>query len=392
MADIINRENAETLIREQVISTVFSDVPQESIFMSLARRLPNMTSSQTRIPVLDMLPMAYWVDGDTGFKATSKQAWDNVYLNAAELAVIVPIPEAVINDSEFDIIGEVTPRIMEAVGKCVDEAVIFGKNRPAAWQNDIITAARLAGNNVPVSSSTNYYDAIMGADGVLEKIENCGYMSTGAVASMSMRSKLRGLKDSSGMPIFSSNMQGATQYALDGAATYFPRNGSFDQTAAQLIVGDWSQAVYSIRQDVSVKILDQGVIQNPITKAIEYNLAQQDMIALRVVFRMGWALPNPATRMNSQRTGCPFAYIEPVTPETVQTVTFTVKSGSNAVEGAVVNVNGSRLVTNSSGVATASLRAGDYPVTVTCDGYKKVTDSVTVASSAVSKAISLTAV
>lgn len=193
------------------------------------------------------------------------------------------------------------------------------------------------------------------------------------------------------MPIFSANMQGATQYALDGAATYFPRNGSFDPAAAQLIVGDWSQAVYSIRQDVSVKILDQGVIQNPITKAIEYNLAQQDMIALRVVFRMGWALPNPATRMNSQRTGCPFAYIEPVTPETTQAVTFTVKNGANAVAGAVVNVNGSRLVTNSSGVATAALRSGSYPVTVTCEGFKKYSDSVDVASAAVSKAIALMA-
>lgn len=391
MSEIINRENAEALIREQVVSTIFKDSPKESVFMSLAHRLPNMTSNQTRIPVLDMLPMAYWVDGDTGFKATGKQSWDNVYLNAAELAVIVPIPEAVIADSEFDIIGEVTPRIMEAVGKCVDEAVIFGKNRPASWQNDIITSARLAGNNVSISDTTDCYDAIMGENGVLSKIESYGYMSTGAIASMGMRAKLRGLKDDAGMPIFISNMQGETQYSLDGAATYFPRNGSFDSSAAQLIVGDWSQAVYSIRQDISVKILDQGVIQNPVTKEIEYNLAQQDMIALRVVFRMGWALPNCATRMNEDRIGCPFAYIEPATPETVQTVTLTVQSGATKIAGATVNINGNKLVTNSSGVVTATLRAGDYPVTVTADGYKKAVDNITVDSGTVSKTISLTA-
>ena len=46
------------------------------------------------------------------------------------------------------------------------------------------------------------------------------------------------------------------------------------------------QLVYSIRQDITVKILDQGVIQDPETKDIVYNLAQQDMIALRVVMRL----------------------------------------------------------------------------------------------------------
>lgn len=103
MANIIDRARAEALIQEQVVSTIFQDAPKQSVFMSLARKLPNMTSKQTRIPVLDMLPVAYWVNGDTGFKQTSQQAWDNVYLTAAELAVIVPIPEAVLDDADFDI-------------------------------------------------------------------------------------------------------------------------------------------------------------------------------------------------------------------------------------------------------------------------------------------------
>ena len=106
---MISRENAEAIIRQQIVETVFQDLPKTSTFMSLARKLPNMTSNQTRMRVLDVLPMAYWVNGDTGFKQTSQQAWDNVYINAAELAVIVPIPEAVLNDAEFDIFGEVTP-------------------------------------------------------------------------------------------------------------------------------------------------------------------------------------------------------------------------------------------------------------------------------------------
>ena len=397
---ITSRADAETLIQEQLISTIQQDAPKQSIFMQLARKLPNMTSRQTRMPVLDMLPMAYWVNGDTGMKGTTSQAWDNVFITAEELAVIVPIPEAVVDDAGFDIMGEIQPRVMEAIGLRVDGAIIFGVNKPASWRADILTTARQAGNNVAPGGAPDYYDLLLGENGVIGKVEQSGRMVTGAVASMAMRAKLRGVKDKDGRPIFKSDMQGATQYALDGAPMYFPQNGSFDQKRAQLIVGDFSQAVYAIRQDVTVKILDQGVIQDPDTKQIVYNLAQQDMIALRVVFRMGWALPNPATRMDEDRTLCSFAYLEPPTALTAQTVTFTVESGSGdsgdsgdsaaAVPGARVEINGVRRVTDGGGKAVFSLEAGTYQAKVSAKGYAAVTESVAVAGAAVSKSVALT--
>lgn len=389
---MINRQQAEALIQEQLINTIQQEAPKQSTFMAMARKLPNMTSRQTRIPVLDMLPMAYWVNGDTGFKQTSQQAWDNVYLTAEELAVIVPIPEAVVADASFDILGEVQPRIVEAIGQRVDSAAIFGVNRPANWRADIVTTARQAGNNVSPGSSPNYYDLIMGEGGLIAKVEESGRMVTGAISSMGMRAKLRGLKDGDGRPLFKSDMQGSTPYALDGSPMYFPQNGAFDQSIAQLIVGDFSQAVYAIRQDITVKILDQGVIQDPSSKDIVYNLAQQDMIALRVVFRMGWALPNPATRMDEGRLSCPFAYLEPATAVTTKKVTVTVKDNAEtpaAIEGAMVDMNGARKKTNASGVAEFTLVPGSYNMTVKKGGYGTVSESVAVSTAAVSKAVTL---
>lgn len=390
--NITSRADAEAIIREQVISTIFQDAPKQSTFMSLARKLPNMTSNQTRMRVLDFLSTAYWVDGDTGMKQTTRQAWDNVFIEAAELAVIVPIPEAVLDDAEFDIFGEITPRVNEAIGQRVDSAIIFGVNRPRNWQNDIITLARQAGNNVAVGSSPDYYNLLLGEGGVISKVEEDGYMATGALAAMTMRAKLRGIRSTDGSLIFKSDMQGSTNYALDGAPMYFPQNGAYDSTIAQLIVGDFKQAVYSIRQDVTVKILDQGVIQDPVTKEIEYNLAQQDMVALRIVFCMGWALPNPATRMDEDRVGCPFAYLEPTSPTTTQKVTFTVKDNAEvpvAIDGAIVDVNGSRVKTDASGVAEFNLRAGIYPAKIKKSGYSQVTETVTVAGEAVTKDVTL---
>lgn len=392
--EITNREAAEAIIREQIVEAISQDVPKSSSFMALAKKLPNMTSKQTRIRVLDFLPTAYWVNGDTGMKQTSRQEWDNVYLTAAELAVIVPIPEAVLDDAEFDIFGEVTPRVIEAIGQRVDSAVIFGENRPSEWQNDIITLARQAGNNVALGSSPDYYAKLLCEDGVFAKVEDDGYSVAGVIASTNMKAKLRGLRDDSGRPIFNQTMQGATQYALDGAPMYFPDNGSFNKNIAQMVAGDFSKAVYSIRQDITTKILTEGVIQDPTTKEIVYNLAQQDMVALRVVFRMGWALPNPATRIDEDRVGCPFAYLEPATAVTTQAVTFTVKDNASTpavIEGARVDVNGSKIKTDSSGKAVFNLREGTYPYSVTHKGHTKVTGTVTVASAAVAQAVTMTA-
>lgn len=390
MPEAITRQEAEALIQEQLISTIFQDTPKSSVFMAMARKLPNMTSKTTRMPVLDMLPTAYWVNGDTGFKQTTQAAWDNVYMNAEELAVIVPIPESVLADASFDILGEIQPRIVEAIGQRVDAATIFGVNRPASWPLDIVSRARQAGNNVAPGSSPDYYDLIMGENGVIAKVEKSGCMVTGALSGMGMRAKLRGLRTQNGTPIFQTSMQGSTQYALDGSPMYFPKNGSFDNSIAQLIVGDFSQAVYAIRQDITVKILDQGIIQDPSTKEIVYNLAQQDMIALRVVFRMGWALPNFATAMDPDRASVPFAYLEPATAVTTQSVTITVQDGEAAeIKGATVDIDGAILKTNDSGVAVFNLRAGDYTMKVKKTGYKTVTETITVASTAVTKTVTI---
>lgn len=384
--NIVSRESAEALIQEQIMNTVFQDAPKSSILMQLGRKLPNMTSKQTRVPVLSMLPMAYWVGGDTGVKQTSRQQWENVYITAGELAVIVPIPEAVLADASFDIMGEVIPRVNEAIGMKFDEAAIFGVDRPPEWQNDIITLARQAGNNV---SGGITFDTILAQDGMFGKVEEAGYIVDGVIAAMRARAALRGIKDDASRPIFMPSMQDRTQYTLDGAPVYFPENGSFDPTVAQMVAGNWRQLVWAMRQDIETKILDQAVIQDPSTKEIMYNLAQQDMIALRVTFRAGFAVPNPATRLNEHRTLVPFAYIEPGTPATTYTATFTVKDSSGNIEGAQIDLNGSILRTNASGQAVFNLRNGEYPYNVTADGYRKQTGTVTINSGAQSPTITL---
>lgn len=307
----ITRSDAEALIPEEYSREIIQELPQSSAVLSIARRLPNMSRGQQRLPVLGALAHAYFTGGDTGLKQTSKMEWGNKVINAEELAVIIPVPEAVIDDADYDIWSEVRPSIVEAFGLAVDRAILFGENAPGTWPDDILTGATAAGHAVAAGSGDDLYDDIMGEGGVIAHVEEDGYLVSGHVAALSLRAKLRALRDQEDRPLFVSTMQGATQYALDGAPVTFPTNGGFASDEALLISGDWSKLVYSIRQDVTWKLLDQAVIQDQAGDII-YNLAQQDMVALRATFRLGWQLPNPVNRVNpDEETRYPFAVLTP---------------------------------------------------------------------------------
>ena len=257
-----------------------------------------------------MLPIAYFVNGDTGNKKTTNMKWDKKIITAEEIAVIVPIPEAVLDDSEYDIWAEVRPRVEEAFGKVIDAAVLFGVDAPDSWRDDIVTTATNATSVVTLGSSDSLYDKIMGEGGVIAKVEESGFFVTGHMADISMRAKLRGLKDSTGNPIFKSDMQESTRYSLDGSAMTFPNNGSFDKSKALMISGDFSQLVYAIRQDITFKLFTEGVVQNT-DGSIAYNLMQQDMVALRAVMRLGWEIPNPINSLKTDKSKrCPFAILK----------------------------------------------------------------------------------
>ncbi|MBQ0067181.1 MAG: phage major capsid protein [Phascolarctobacterium sp.] len=307
---VINRTDLGGLIPEPVTREIIQGAVEKSAVLSMGRRLPNMTSKTQTLNVLDALPMAYFVDGDTGFKQTSKMAWDKKKIHAEEIAVIIPIPEAVLDDADYDIWGEIRPRIVEAFGKKIDAAILFGDDKPSTWRDDVLTTATTAGS--VVTATTDMYKDIFGEGGVFAKVEESGYDVNGIMAGVSTKAKLRGLVDTTGRPLFTADLHTANNYTLDGTAMTFPMNGAFDQSKALMIAGDFSQLTYAIRQDITYKLLTEATIVDPSTHEIVYSLAQQDMVALRAVMRLGWEIPNPINAFNADMEHpCPFAVYKP---------------------------------------------------------------------------------
>lgn len=316
----IPRTGADALMPEEYQREIIDSIPEMSSVMSLAYRAPNMSRAQRRMPVLSILPTAYFTNpgpgdvGDLGWKKTTRMLWENKYLDAEELNVIVAIPEAVLDDSDYDIWSEVRPKLLEAYGLAFDQAVFYGLNAPAVWPTNLVAAATSAGNFVTLGGVGDLYDDILSENGVIAKVEEDGFMVNGHVAAMNMRGKLRGLRDSQNQPIFKAlakeGVQGSTIYSLDGEPMYFPRNGSIIPNRSLMISGDWSKLIYAVRKDITWKILDQAVIQDTVTGDILYNLAQQNMVGLRSCMRIAWQVPNPINRLNQDEDSrYPFAVL-----------------------------------------------------------------------------------
>ena len=296
---VIARTDVDSLIETQVANEIFEGVTKESKALRMFRRLPNMTSDKTKLRVLDSLPVAYFVDETTnnGRKNTTKMAWDKKFINAAELAVIVPIKENVLNDTSIDIWAEVRPRIVEAFAKKIDNAMFFGVDKPTDWRAGLVPSVITAG--AEVNETGKLYSDI---NDVMTKVEESGYEVNGILGGVGLKGKFRMMTDTTGQPLNTTEIGSVRREFMD--------NGVWDKTKSTLIAGDFSQAVYSIRQDVTYKVLDQAVIQDT-DGSILYNLAQDDMVALRVVMRLGWEIPNPVNALNETATRFPFASLKP---------------------------------------------------------------------------------
>jgi len=286
--NIISRTDAAALIPEDVAAEVMTHVPEQSAAMTLFRRV-QMSREQQRMPVLSAPPVAYFVNGLTGLKPTTEVNWANKYLDVEEIACIVPIPEAVLDDASFDVWGAIRPLIEEAVGRTLDAAIFFGVNKPSVWPKSIVDIANDAGSVVARGTHTAAQGGIAeDFNDLFGFVEESGFDVNGLLAARSYRGKLRGARNADG-----DRLDDVSTDSVYGEKVTYPMRGLWPTgaSAVEVIAGDFTQGILGVRQDITYKILSEAVIQDN-TGAIVYNLAQQDMVAMRVVFRAAFQVSN----------------------------------------------------------------------------------------------------
>jgi HK97 family phage major capsid protein len=349
----------DALVPEPLATSIIQELPKQSAALALCKKTILSTKPE-RLPVLDVLPQAYWVGGDTGLKQTSREQWKNVVMVVEELATIVPIPQAYLDDADIPIWDEVQPRMVEAAGSLIDQAVLWDINRPSTWGTSVYGGAVNAGNivqqgftNFGGAATTAALDFGQSVTALGDGLAQTGYELNGFAARPGLGWMLQGLRAAgSGVPIYSSQVDASIaggnphMASLYGYPCSMVNNGSWQSGQAQLLAGDFSKAIIGVRQDISFKMFTEGVISDN-NGVVVLNLMQQDAVAMRMVMRLAYATVNPVTIMQPGKgitTRWPFG--------AVATTGSFIATGYPRTDASSGTTTGSAVVTDTHAVAT----------------------------------------
>lgn len=290
MADI-TREDVATLIQEEY-SNVLLDTAATSSAVIEAFGTVALGTKVTNAPVLLSLPEAKWVSESAtsaaGVKPTSKATWGNKQFIVEEVAVIVPIHEDTLEDATEDMVANITRLGGQALGKKLDEAVIFGVDKPASWLSpDLLAAATASGNVFQVGTGPGADDlagSILQAAG---SVADSGADPTTVLSASGLRFQLANLRTADGATVYTRTLSeaGGVSDSIAGLDAQFVKNGAWDNSEALAIVADRARVKIGVRQDVQVKFLDQATVGG-------INLAERDMVAFRFKARYAYVLGN----------------------------------------------------------------------------------------------------
>ena len=284
-----DRADLGNLIPAQQAQGILDDTVYQSAVLSMFTRVP-MSSKTYKQNVLSALPLAYFVAGDTGLKQTTEMAWSGKEMTAEEIAVIVPIPNAVLDDASFDLWGAYRPKIAEAIARKLDAAALLGVDKPASWPADIVSASVAAGNVVARGTNAAAAGGIQGdLDDLLGTVEADGFAPNGIITDLTYKGRLRKLRDTTGQKLLD-----VTNNTYEGINLSFSLDGLWPTglSAAELILGDFRRGIVGVRQDITYDLFREGVISDAAGLTV-FNLMQQDMTAMRVVARYAFQVSNP---------------------------------------------------------------------------------------------------
>ena len=301
-------KNSSVVLPIEYGREIIRGVLGRSKVLELGRRIPNMRGETYKLNVLSQLPVAGWVKNSATPAGESKEiknkplsvlAFEGVNLEAEEIAVIIPIAINTLEDVEnfgIELSTEISEQVVGAFQEVIDSAVLFGKDTPwtSATNLDagLVAAAADAGAVVVWNGQggTSFYDAISDA---MSYVEKSGYQPTAILGGPALEGYFRKTITTLGVVAGDQGQVGALPRHID-------LTGGFDEATADAIVGDFRYLVYSFREEMRMRLLEEATLVDPATGNTLYNLAQQDMVALRFTMRFAAALPNPVNRVGSK--------------------------------------------------------------------------------------------
>lgn len=309
MADI-SRSELSTIIENEYSKQLLDAARTSSVCLQAFRNV-DMGTKTVNMPVMATLPEAGFVSESAtendGVKPTAQATWTNKQLVAEEIAVIIPIHENVVDDATIDVLDDLTQKGGDAIARKLDDAILFGTDKPTTWTDDDLHASAVANSMThTVSGSAGSVDDLGGSIlQAAQSVDEAGWDPAALIAARGLRYQLANIRDADGAPIFlpslSSSAPGETDM-VQGLSSYWVTGRIWDTDVTALVV-DPDRVIVGVRQDVSVKLLDQATVGG-------INLAERDMVALRFKARYAYVLGDNANSEGAADNG-PVAAVLP---------------------------------------------------------------------------------
>jgi HK97 family phage major capsid protein len=260
-----------------------------------------------QIPVLSALPRAGFIAAPGASKPITQTSWTSMYIQAEEIAAVMPLPRAYLDDARFNIWGEVRPRLAEAIAQTIDEAILIGQGAPASFPPGGVLA--LAGPPIAAQPPPQQPDIVQAISDAMAAIEDTGLECDGFAARSTVRGAMRNVRTTTGdFLVWAPNEPGApsTMYGVPLAYTKI----GFSNRPVDLIAGDWSALIIGMREDMRFDISEEGTLYNA-DGTVYVSAFQDDVAIMRVYMRLGVSIGRPVIKLpdGTDGPGNPFAAV-----------------------------------------------------------------------------------
>jgi hypothetical protein len=263
-------------VAEEVIQSVTDSA---SGVMQLANVVRVPTGVET-MPVVSSAPASGFVDPSYGgVKPQGLIEWSPAVLTASELATILGIPNAFIDDTTFPVWQSCREEIAKSFASTFDGASLYGTAAPSDWPAGGLTAPAQA-------TEVTDPEPLAALDLALTELEQNGTVPDGILGGAALRAALRKAMVAVQQPF------DAAPSAVYGVPAVF--STSWDDTVGLALVGGFGEGVVvGIRADVAFDLSEHGVITDATTGAVLLNAFQQDSTLLRAYWRVALTYVKP---------------------------------------------------------------------------------------------------
>lgn len=266
-----------------------------------------LTNGNTkRITALGSTLSVFWIDEGEKIGA-STPSFSIVTLALKKLGVIVPMTDEVVEDAGVDLTGLVAQLIREAFDQEIDLQFFMGDG--TVWTG--IFKGGNGATTIPTDELATDEDIDdMRPSHIIGLVDNTSAAVNGKyLMHRTVLSKIRQLRqndDGTGDYMFNplgggdfGTINGVPVELAEAAPTAAQATGTATANLPIMMYGDFKRgAAYGEKSDIRLKMLDQATVTDADGETV-LNLAEQDMIALRAIQRVGYkvTLPNAMRRL-----------------------------------------------------------------------------------------------